>query len=78
MFGFCPRRHLLDNLRFWDSRAYDATITPIQALRPYCTSPKRYIPHVPRPLDQECSHPIANCKRQELALSEVEGVEHPR
>jgi hypothetical protein len=30
---------LLDNIRLWDLRAYDATITQIQALRPYYTFP---------------------------------------
>ncbi len=39
---------LLDNIRLWDLRAYDATITQIQALRPYYTFPEtdvdRYYP----------------------------------
>ena len=30
---------LLDNVRLWDLRAYNATITQIQALRPYYTFP---------------------------------------
>src|SRR5437879_6140989 len=30
---------LLDNIRLWDLRAYNATITQIQALRPYYTFP---------------------------------------
>jgi uncharacterized protein len=30
---------LLDNIRLWDFRAYNATITQIQALRPYYTFP---------------------------------------
>jgi hypothetical protein len=39
---------LLDNIRLWDLRAYNATITQIQALRPYYTFPgtdvDRYFP----------------------------------
>ncbi len=39
---------LLDNIRLWDLRAYNATITQIQALRPYYTFPEtdvdRYFP----------------------------------
>ena len=39
---------LLDNVRLWDLRAYNATITQIQALRPYYTFPgtdvDRYFP----------------------------------
>ena len=39
---------LLDNVRLWDLRAYNATITQIQALRPYYTFPEtdvdRYFP----------------------------------
>ena len=39
---------LLDNIRLWDLRAYEATITQIQALRPYYTFPQtdvdRYFP----------------------------------
>ena len=39
---------LLDNVRLWDLRAYSATITQIQALRPYYTFPDtdvdRYFP----------------------------------
>jgi uncharacterized protein len=31
---------LLDNVRLWDLRAYNATITQIQALRPYYTFPQ--------------------------------------
>jgi len=31
---------LLDNIRLWDLRAYNATITQIQALRPYYTFPE--------------------------------------
>ncbi len=30
---------LLENIRLWDLRAYSATITQIQALRPYYTFP---------------------------------------
>ena len=30
---------LLDNIRLWDPRAYNATVTQIQALRPYYTFP---------------------------------------
>jgi len=40
---------LLDNVRLWDIRAYNATITQIQALRPYYTFPDtdvdRYFPN---------------------------------
>jgi uncharacterized protein len=40
---------LLDNIRLWDLRAYNATITQIQALRPYYTFPAtdvdRYYPN---------------------------------
>src|SRR5579864_1713837 len=40
---------LLDNVRLWDLRAYNATITQIQALRPYYTFPAtdvdRYFPN---------------------------------
>jgi uncharacterized membrane protein (UPF0182 family) len=40
---------LLDNVRLWDLRAYSATITQIQALRPYYTFPDtdvdRYFPN---------------------------------
>ena len=40
---------LLDNVRLWDFRAYNATITQIQALRPYYTFPAtdvdRYFPN---------------------------------
>jgi uncharacterized membrane protein (UPF0182 family) len=40
---------LLDNVRLWDLRAYNATITQIQALRPYYTFPDtdvdRYFPN---------------------------------
>ena len=40
---------LLDNVRLWDLRAYNATITQIQALRPYYTFPAtdvdRYYPN---------------------------------
>ena len=40
---------LLDNVRLWDLRAYNATITQIQALRPYYTFPNtdvdRYFPN---------------------------------
>jgi uncharacterized membrane protein (UPF0182 family) len=40
---------LLDNVRLWDLRAYDATITQIQALRPYYAFPTtdvdRYFPN---------------------------------
>ena len=40
---------LLDNIRLWDLRAYNATITQIQALRPYYTFPAtdvdRYFPN---------------------------------
>jgi uncharacterized membrane protein (UPF0182 family) len=40
---------LLDNIRLWDLRAYNATITQIQALRPYYTFPStdvdRYFPN---------------------------------
>jgi len=40
---------LLDNVRLWDLRAYNATITQIQALRPYYTFPDtdvdRYTPN---------------------------------
>jgi len=40
---------LLENVRLWDLRAYDATITQIQALRPYYTFPTtdvdRYFPN---------------------------------
>jgi uncharacterized membrane protein (UPF0182 family) len=40
---------LLDNIRLWDLRAYNATITQIQALRPYYTFPTtdvdRYYPN---------------------------------
>src|SRR5580692_3688863 len=40
---------LLDNVRLWDLRAYSATITQIQALRPYYTFPAtdvdRYYPN---------------------------------
>lgn len=40
---------LLDNVRLWDLRAYNATITQIQALRPYYTFPAtdvdRYSPN---------------------------------
>jgi uncharacterized protein len=40
---------LIDNIRLWDLRAYDATITQIQALRPYYTFPEtdvdRYFPN---------------------------------
>jgi uncharacterized membrane protein (UPF0182 family) len=40
---------LLDNVRLWDLRAYNATITQIQALRPYYTFPEtdvdRYFPN---------------------------------
>ena len=40
---------LLDNIRLWDLRAYNATITQIQALRPYYTFPTtdvdRYFPN---------------------------------
>jgi uncharacterized protein len=39
---------LLDNVRLWDLRAYNATVTQIQALRPYYTFPSadvdRYFP----------------------------------
>ena len=39
---------LIDNVRLWDLRAYNATITQIQALRPYYTFPEtdvdRYFP----------------------------------
>ena len=39
----------LDNVRLWDMRAYNATITQIQALRPYYTFPNtgvdRYFPN---------------------------------
>ncbi len=40
---------LLDNVRLWDMRAYNATISQIQALRPYYTFPNtgvdRYFPN---------------------------------
>ena len=40
---------LLDNVRLWDLRAYNATITQIQALRPYYIFPNtdvdRYFPN---------------------------------
>ena len=40
---------LLENIRLWDLRAYNATITQIQALRPYYTFPNtdvdRYFPN---------------------------------
>ena len=40
---------LLENVRLWDLRAYNATITQIQALRPYYTFPAtdvdRYFPN---------------------------------
>jgi len=40
---------LLDNVRLWDIRAYNATVTQIQALRPYYTFPAtdvdRYTPN---------------------------------
>ncbi len=40
---------LLENIRLWDLRAYNATITQIQALRPYYTFPStdvdRYFPN---------------------------------